>query len=61
MVKCVPHLKIEERSGDKRTMADVLSRRRNQLDRAAESWRPPLFRPVKTLRRSLVRHGQALP
>ena len=29
-------------------MANVLPRRRNQLDRAAESWRPPLFRPVKT-------------
>ncbi len=48
MVKCVLHLKIEERLGDKRTMANVLPRRRNQLDRAAESWRPPLFRPVKT-------------
>jgi SAM-dependent methyltransferase len=30
-------------------MADVLPRRSNQLDRAAESWRPPLFRPEKTL------------
>jgi SAM-dependent methyltransferase len=29
-------------------MADLLPHRRNQLDRAAESWRPPLFRPVKT-------------
>lgn len=48
MVKCVPHLKIEEKLGDKRAMANVLPRRRNQLERAAESWRPPLFRPVKT-------------
>jgi SAM-dependent methyltransferase len=29
-------------------MADSLPHRRNQLDRAAESWRPPVFRPVKT-------------
>jgi len=29
-------------------MADLLPHRRNQLDRAAESWRPPLFRPVRT-------------
>jgi SAM-dependent methyltransferase len=29
-------------------MADVLPRRRNQLERATESWRPPLFRPEKT-------------
>ena len=47
-MKCVPHLKIGERLGDKKAMANVLPRRRNQLDRAAESWRPPLFRPVKT-------------
>jgi SAM-dependent methyltransferase len=48
MVKCVPHLKIEEKLGEKRSMTSVLPRRRNQLERAAESWRPPLFRPVKT-------------
>jgi SAM-dependent methyltransferase len=48
MVKCVPRLKIEEGLGDKRTMANPLSRRRNQLERTTESWRPPLFRPVKT-------------
>jgi SAM-dependent methyltransferase len=29
-------------------MADELPHRRNQLDRAAESWRPPLFRPERT-------------
>ena len=32
MAKCDQRLKIEERLGDKRTMANVLSRRRNQLE-----------------------------
>ena len=29
-------------------MAELLPHRRNQLDRATESWRPPLFRPERT-------------
>jgi SAM-dependent methyltransferase len=41
-------LKIEESPGDRKTMADLLPHRRNQLDRAVESWRPPLFRPERT-------------
>ncbi len=48
MAKCDQRLKIEERLGDKRTMANVLSRRRNQLERVGDRWRPPLFRPLKT-------------
>jgi SAM-dependent methyltransferase len=29
-------------------MAELLPHRRNQLDRASENWRPPLFRPERT-------------
>jgi SAM-dependent methyltransferase len=29
-------------------MANMLSRRRNQLEHTAERWKPPLFRPVRT-------------
>ena len=48
MAKFVLLLKIEGKLGDERTMANVLPRRRNQLDRTTESWRPPLFTPVRT-------------
>ncbi len=48
MAKCVLLLEIEGKLGDERTMANVLPRRRNQLDRTTESCRPPLFTPVRT-------------
>ncbi len=49
MERFARHLKIKERPGDRKTMPDALPHRRNQLDRAAENWRPPLFRPEVTL------------
>ena len=46
---CVPHRKIGllDRAIGKPPWKR-LPHRRNQLDRATETWRPPLFKPVKT-------------
>jgi SAM-dependent methyltransferase len=48
MAKCVLRLKIVAYPDDRFTMQDVLLYRRNQLNRQVESWRPPLFKPIKT-------------